>query len=301
MMNRREFLATGAAASVAALLSSKSHSAHLDHRFGLDFAPHFGMFRHLAGDDLVDQIGFMAEQGFRTVEDNGLRSKPADLQVRIGEALQKHGLQLGVFVGMADYGRSTFASGLKNDRTRIRQEMQETVEVARRVGANWCSIIPGKLDRRLSIERQTRNAIQTLRMCADLCEPAGLTMLIEPLHHGSRRPHLFLHDMPQAHAICKSVDRPGCKLLFDVYHQHLLGRSVLADVERYWDEIGYFQLGDNPGRKEPGTGDIDYPRLVRYVRERGFSGVLGMEHGNSRSGRTGERAVVDAYKRLDAC
>ncbi|HZI28102.1 MAG TPA: hypothetical protein VFD64_08085, partial [Gemmatimonadaceae bacterium] len=67
-----------------------------------------------------------------------------------------------------------------------------------------------------------------------------------------------------------------------------------------WDEVAYIQVGDNPGRREPGTGEINYRNIFRHIHSKGFLGVVGMEHGNSRQGREGERAVIDAYIAADS-
>jgi hydroxypyruvate isomerase len=66
-----------------------------------------------------------------------------------------------------------------------------------------------------------------------------------------------------------------------------------------WDEIGYFQVGDNPGRNEPTTGEINYRNVFQHIHQKGFEGIVGMEHGNSIEGREGEQAVIDAYRAVD--
>jgi hydroxypyruvate isomerase len=66
-----------------------------------------------------------------------------------------------------------------------------------------------------------------------------------------------------------------------------------------WDEIAYFQVGDNPGRNEPTTGEINYKNLFRHLHKKGYKGIIGMEHGNSRDGVEGERMVIDAYREVD--
>ena len=73
----------------------------------------------------------------------------------------------------------------------------------------------------------------------------------------------------------------------------------VKNIERCWDEIGYFQVGDNPGRKEPGTGEINYRNVFKYIHSRGFDGVIGMEHGNSVKGAKGEKKVIAAYVNSD--
>jgi hydroxypyruvate isomerase len=309
-MNRREFLRTSIAAgaalaSTSPMFAAISHPSTATGRFSLNYAPHFGTFRNLGGQDLLDQIRFMADEGFVALEDYGLRSKSVDVQRQIARELDRRGMQMGIFTGFSDFGRASFASGDRGFRNHVRSEMKETVETARRMNAHWCAIVPGKRDSRLPMAVQTKNAIDTLKSCVDLCEPAELTMLVEPLNHWGRRPRLFLHKMSQAYHLCHTVGSPHCKLLFDVSQQHefnfLQDRDVVEQIERCWTEIGYLHFADNPGRKEPGCGEIDFGRIVSLLRAKNYRGIIGMEHGSLLPGASGERAVIDAYARLERC
>jgi hydroxypyruvate isomerase len=75
---------------------------------------------------------------------------------------------------------------------------------------------------------------------------------------------------------------------------------IIHNIDLVWDEIAYFQMGDNPGRNEPTTGEINYKNIFKFIHSKGYKGVLGMEHGNSISGKAGETAVIEAYKISDA-
>jgi hydroxypyruvate isomerase len=76
--------------------------------------------------------------------------------------------------------------------------------------------------------------------------------------------------------------------------------DMMAHLEDAWSEIADFQIGDNPGRKEPGTGEMNYRNLFRHIRQKGYDGVFGMEHGNSKPGKEGEQALIDAYVTADS-
>ena len=81
--------------------------------------------------------------------------------------------------------------------------------------------------------------------------------------------------------------------------QQITEGNLIPNIDRAWGEIGYFQVGDNPGRNEPGTGEINYNRVFRHIHAKGFTGIVGMEHGLSQGGKQGERAVIDAYRKAD--
>ncbi len=144
---------------------------------------------------------------------------------------------------------------------------------------------------------QTGNVIDILRAGAGILEPAKLTMVLEPL---SDNPDLFLRTSDQAFAICRAVDSPSCKILYDMYHMQRNEGDMMVHINQAWSEIAYFQIGDNPGRKEPGTGEMNYKNLFRHIRQKGYDGIFGMEHGNSKPGKEGEQGVIDAYVAADS-
>ena len=312
-MNRRAFIATGVSAVAAGLAADGSRAvAHPagagrsvgvqgapGRRFGLDYAPHFGMFRHHAGRDLVDQLRFMHDEGFRSLEDNGLPRRNVAVQERIGAELDRLGMRMGVFVAHTAWGAVSFASAAPAAREAILADIRQAVEVAGRVGARWCTIVPGEYDRGVERAYQTATVIDNLKRAAEICEPAGLTMVLEPLNHWANHPGVFLTGIPQAYQICRAVGSPSCKILDDLYHQQITEGNLIPNLDRAWDEIAYIQVGDNPGRNEPTTGEINYLNVFRHLKGKGYEGIVGMEHGNAGEGRAGERAVIDAYVAVD--
>ena len=300
-MKRRTFLAAaGGAALAAGTVTSSAQTVATGHSFKLKYAPHFNMFRHSAGRDPVDQLKFAADQGFNAWEDNGMKSRPVAEQERIAQAMKKLGITMGVFVAAATFKDVTFAGEDKAARSAVLKDIRDSVEVAKRVNAKWMTVVPGRYHEKLAWDYQTANCIDLLRRCAEILEPHGMTMVLEPLNHHTNHPGTFLHKSPQAYLLCRAVDSPACKILFDIYHQQITEGNLIPNIERCWDEIGYFQVGDNPGRKEPGTGEINYKNVFRYIYSRGFKGVVGMEHGNSKRGAEGEQAVIQAYAEADS-
>ena len=92
---------------------------------------------------------------------------------------------------------------------------------------------------------------------------------------------------------------PSCKILFDIYHQQIHEGNLIPNIDLAWNEIAYFQCGDNPGRNEPTTGEINYFNVFRHIHAKGYKGIVGMEHGNSKDGIEGEKAVIKAYREVD--
>ncbi|MBL9078508.1 MAG: TIM barrel protein [Planctomycetes bacterium] len=302
-MDRRRFLTTTTtAAAAAALPAATSAVAHRAPRggdpFRMKYAPHFGMFEHHA-PDLLDQLQFAHDEGFRAWEDNGMAGRSTEEQERIAKKMAQLGIEMGVFVAHADFGAPTFASGKREHQERVLAEITAAVEVGKRVHAKWCTVVPGTIDPRQEPGFQTANCIDLLRRCADVCAKSGLVMVLEPLNFRDH-PSLFLTKIAQGYQICRAVAHPCCKLLDDLYHQQVQEGNLIPNLDRAWDEIAYFQIGDNPGRNEPGTGEVNYRNVFGHLHRKGFAGVLGMEHGNAGDGHEGERALIDAYRAADS-
>jgi hydroxypyruvate isomerase len=306
-INRRDFVAAGLAAGAALGAFPATSAARQDapgdvprRDYRLKYAPHFGMFRNHAPGGLLDELKFVADVGFRAFEDNGMMRRPVEEQEKLAREMERLGLEMGVFVATASFEEPTFASGNPDFAEKVLADVRQAVETAKRVNAKWTTVAPGIFDHRLPLDYQTVNAIELLRRCCDICEPSGLVMVLEPLNHFANHPELFLWQIPQAYLICKSVRHPSCKILFDMYHQQISEGNIIPNIDTSWSEVAYFQTGDNPGRNEPTTGEMNYRNIFKHIHAKGFDGILGMEHGNSRPGKDGELAVINAYIECDS-
>lgn len=300
-MKRRNFLRNSLMTAASAMTLSPvlaSHTSFLAERpFKADFAPHDGMFKNHAGPDFIDQIKFMHEMGFRSIEDNGMLKRPREQQNMISETLNKLGMRMGVFVVDAgDNWKVSYTTGKPEFLDKFIETCKQSVELAKRVNAKWMTVVPGFFDRTVPMGIQTSHVIDMLRKGAEIFEPHGLVMVLEPL---SDTPDLFMRTAPQTYELCKAVNSPSCKILYDIYHMQRNDGNLIATIDMCWSEIAYFQIGDNPGRKEPGTGEINYKNIFKHVHSKGYRGVWGMEHGNFSEGKEGESALIKAYREAD--
>ena len=307
-MNRRLFVKKSAVAtSILGLgitgvnaLNSKNIKENISTSvFKLNYAPHLNMFKNHAGNDPIDQLHFMADEGFTAFEDNNMKKRSIKTQEAIAKTIIDRGMEMGVFVAHKIYwNEPNLASGNLEKREEFLNDIKTSIEVAKRVNAKWMTVVPGHVDLKQNIAYQTEHVIETLKQASAILEPHNLTMVLEPLNFRNH-PGQFLTESPQAYQICKAVNSPSCKILFDVYHQQIQEGNLIPNIKNCWDEIAYFQTGDNPGRKEPTTGEINFKNVFKFIHSKGYNGIIGMEHGNSMKGKTGERAVIDAYKASD--
>jgi hydroxypyruvate isomerase len=308
--NRRKFIKQAAGAGAAFLAAPVAWSAagatgnsagmSAEAPFKLKYAPSLDMFREHAGKDPLNNISFCHDMGFRAMFDNGLLGRPVEEQNRIAAHMTKLGMDLGPFVLYADFSVTSFVLNKAEVREMLVNKMKEGVELAKRTGAKWALVVPGRYDERLPRDYQTANVVDNLRYCCDILEPAGLIMVLEPLNTIHDHPGLFLTGIPQAYQICRAVNRPVCKIINDIYHQQITEGNIIPNIDAAWNEIAAFHIGDNPGRAEPTSGEINYLNVFKHIYEKGYQGVLCMEHGKSQAGKEGEARVIKAYRECDS-
>jgi len=205
---------------------------------------------------------------------------------------------MGVFVlNKGGNGANPLAAGKPEFIDIFLKGCRDAIEVSKRVNGKLATVVPGDFERRLPIGIQTGNVLTALRKGADILEKENIVMVLEAL---SDTPDLFLRYSDQTYMICNVVNSPSCKILFDMYHLQKNEGNIITNIDRCWDEIGYFQIGDNPGRKEPTTGEMNYKNIFKHIYEKGYRGILGMEHGNFKPGKEGELALIKAYRESDA-
>jgi hydroxypyruvate isomerase len=307
-MKRNEFLQKGLMATGALIMGNainadasapeNPQSIAEGKTFNLNYGPHDGMFKNTAGDNFLDQIQYMYDQGFRGIEDNGMSGRSPQEQEKIGNLLAKLGMSMGVFVlNKGGNGANTLAAGKQENIDIFLKGCKDAVEISKRCGGKFTTVVPGDFHRNLSLDLQTAHVIDALRKGAEILEPHNIVMVLEPL---SDTPELFLRTSNQTYLICRGVNSPSCKILYDIYHMQRNEGDLIANMERTWSEIAYIQTGDNPGRKEPTTGEINYKNIFKYLHQKGYKGVVGMEHGVSGKGKEGEGRVIAAYREVDA-
>ncbi|MEM7202519.1 MAG: sugar phosphate isomerase/epimerase family protein [Planctomycetota bacterium] len=313
-MDRRTFciLAGTSVASMATRLhGSSTLTAALKHAppasrlpggapFKAKFAPHLDLLP-TAPEGFVPQLQFAYDLGFRAWEENWLIREKPGVHEQVAEFCKDKGIELGVSVISSGQGVHFYAPG-KEGTEKVLADMQKGVELAKRTGQTNMTMIPGPRDESKPREKQIAESVDLMRRCCDIIEEHGIIMALEPLSHGVTGGPPLLRSFADGHRLCSLVDRKSCKLLADFYHEAQIGNrdKLIASAERVWDQVTYVQYGASPGRKEPGTGECDYEALTQWLRDKGFTGIIGMEHGASESGEEGLEALIAAYRKIDA-
>ena len=273
-------LAAGSA--IASTTTDRSDAHTLQQTFKHNYAPHDGMFASHAGKDFVEQIKYMHSQGFRGIEDNGMLKRSKEEQDKIATTLSKLGMTLGVFVvDGGDNWKISLTTGKQEFKDNFIKTCKQSVELAKRVNAKWMTVVPGFYERNLPIGVQTGNVIDALRMGAEIFEPHGLVMVLEPL---SDTPDLFLRYSDQTYEICRAVNSPACKF----YSTSTICNGMRATLFPILKNAGMKLLISGwrqPGRKEPTRRD----QLQKYLQIHLDKAIAGYGNG-TRQRQTGKEA-----------
>jgi hydroxypyruvate isomerase len=285
------------------------------HNFHLNYAPHLTMFKHSAGEDPVDQIKYMADLGFRTLEDNaftgtpipnlmgiGMMGQTNELLTKVGDALAKAGMKMGTTTfGPACWPpEASFTSGKSEWRNLFLDKCRASIDVLKRLNGNFITVICDLFDYSLPMPVQTANVIEALRRACDILEPHNITLLLEPI---SFPPQFYGRTSADCYLLAKAVNRKSCKVMFDMYHLQINEGNLIQNMNLVWNEIAYFQIGDVPGRLEPTTGEVNYKKIFQHIYQKAAAEnkkfIFGMEHYKSKEGIEGEKALIEAYLKVD--
>jgi hydroxypyruvate isomerase len=259
---------------------------------------HWAMFPEMASKNPIDQIKFIADMGFSGIEDNFLQWRPVEMQEKIGNELAKHNMEMGCFVGTKIYDKPSFVMSTRAERERLIAELKTTIETAKRVNGKWLTTLSSVTDPKQPFDVQTANMIENLKYLADHAEKAGVVLLIEAIN-AYDYPGTFVTHVPHAYEIVKSVNSPSVRLMFDVFHAQIMDGDLIRMIDRTWDQISFIQIADNPGRVEPGTGEINYANVLNHIKAKGYTGLVEFEHSCSKAGKAGEQSVIESWKKLN--
>ena len=275
--------------------------------FKANFAPHYSLLP-TGPKDFIDRMKFAYDLGFRAWEENGLlkekysiKKKYSGFVERIGTFARKKGITLGVTVITNGKGVKFFDPG-EDGTKHILADMKKGVEHCKKTGQTNMTMIPGPRIEGMALKKQLEQSVDLMKRCCDVVEKQGIILALEPLSHDVKGGPPLLRSFSNGHRLCKLVNRKSCKLLADFYHEGEIGNgpTLVENGQAVWNQVSYVQYGASPGRKEPGTGKLDYVAVTKWLRKQGFTGIIGMEHGTKRKGAAGLKDLLAAYRKIDA-
>jgi hydroxypyruvate isomerase len=286
-MDRRQLFGMMAAAPLAAAAPNSP--------FRLRYAPRIGMI----DAPIERQFEIIAENGFTAFEYNGL---PKHSFAEI-EGFKKKIDTLGLTMGTLVVNRGGWKPSAMVDKkfhADFLADVRKAVAIHKIIGNTVATVCSGLAVDTISYTEQTTNCIEVLKRAGDLCAGTDLKLVLEPLNIRVDHAGYFVVFSDHGAEIIANANHPHVRLLFDCYHQQISEGNLIQHIRKHYAHIGYFQTGDVPGRKEPGTGEVYWGNVFKAIHALGYKGLIGMEHGLSQPGLAGLQKCFDEYRKADA-
>jgi len=279
-MDRRTFmtgLATTAAGSLAVSHSRPGHAAGKSGPFAdaplkMSVSPNL-----FTGKTVEEKLQQVADWGFPAYEWLWPRGDPD----KIRAAADDLGLELSCIVGAGAIEPGQMVDPADHDR--VVEQFRAAVQVAHKLGCKNLIGLTGNERSDISRDQQTEYVVQCLRRLAPIAEDEGLTIVIEALNVLVNHKGYFLVTTDQTMEILEAVDSPNVKMCFDIYHQQISEGNIIRNIRGNIDRIGHFHVADNPGRNQPGTGELNYQNIFKAIHGTGYDGFVALECGMSSS------------------
>lgn len=230
----------------------------------------------------VERLHRIADAGFTHFE---FWSHDKDLAA-VADVCAERGLKPVQFVGVWSLNQEKGRNPL--------DALPKAIAAAKKLDVKMMTVVAGNEMKGVLRERQTEDVIKTLTEAAKIVAPEGITLLLEPLNVLRDHAGAFVVTSQHAAQIIRGVNSPHVKILFDVYHQQISEGNLSGNIEAYKDLIGYFQIGDHPGRHEPYTGEINFAHVLSEIQRSGVNGPIGLEFNPAADPKVALEAVVKA-------
>jgi len=227
----------------------------------------------------AQRIEIVAAQGFKAYS---FWSATEEEQDGMLKAQERTGVRCASISGTASVGSSTGLTKPGQEKAYL-DEVTARIKIASRFGGAQPIIFVGKTQPDVPWETQRTQIVSGLRKAGEIAKERGVTLVMEPLSTRTGQTRMALDTAAVAFPVIDEVAHPNVKICFDMYHLQLMEGNIsthLRDgLSKGW--IGLVQIGEVPGRKEPGTGEIDYAYIFRTLREMNYKGYVDTEMGTS--------------------
>ncbi|MDS0295466.1 hydroxypyruvate isomerase family protein [Halogeometricum luteum] len=244
-------------------------------------------------DDPVDAVAEVADLGLEAVEFWGIEDVDAET---LRDRCDEHGVSVsastcvGVAANTQGEGPGLTDPSLHEEGV---SDLERSVELGEAVGVDALVVTVGPERDDLPPGAEHRAVVNALRDAAPAAEAAGIDLVVEPLNNPVDHPGYYLDSSYEAYEIVDAVDSSAVSVLFDVYHQQITEGNVIQNLTEHVEFVGYVHVADVPGRREPGTGELNYARIFEALDDAGYDGYVGLEYSPSTDAAATVERVLD--------
>ena len=274
---RREFLSLSAATCAATVAGVSTGTAfgenqphwtdQEDQQEGTRFAVNVEMW--FRGTPFLDRIRASKDLGFNAVEFWPFGNKDIDAIAKLAGELE---------MDVAQFTAWGFSPGMNNPKNedQFAAQIEEACAVAKRLNCKMMTVVAGNNQKEMNQQQMLSQVTKSLQRVVPVLEKNEIMAILEPMNPRDHAGHC-LYGSKDAVEICRKVDSPMVKINWDLYHMQKVEGDLCVNMREGFDQIGYLQLADTPGRNEPGTGEVNYARVLREAWDLGYRGYVGLE------------------------
>jgi hydroxypyruvate isomerase len=217
-----------------------------------------------------DRIHAAADAGFNKIEFWPWQGKDI---ASIAAVCEERGIKVAQFTAWG------FVPGMNDPKNHNKfvEEIKKSCEIAKQLNCKRMTVVGGNDISNMSQEEMHQNIIDALKLVKPIVEKAGIMLILEPMNIRVDHKGHCLYGSEDAVRICREVNSPMIKINWDLYHMHISEGDLCGRLRDGIDQVGYIQVADHPGRHEPGTGEIYYPRVYEELKKLGYTGPIGLE------------------------
>jgi hydroxypyruvate isomerase len=182
-------------------------------------------------------------------------------------------------IAIAQFTAWGFTPGMNDPKNHDKfvKKIEEACPIAHKLNCPKMTVVGGNDQPGMTQEQMHENIITALKRVAPIAEAQKVMLILEPMNIRVDHKGHCLYGSPAAVRICREVNSPMVKINWDLYHMHISEGDLCGHLKEGFDQVGYLQVADHPGRNEPGTGEIHYPRVLRQAYELGYRDFVGLE------------------------
>jgi len=226
-----------------------------------------------------DEFDLAARAGFASVESLRQYAAWSDADIaRVKKVCRSTGLTIDTILAQQDWKKRPVSIVDPAHRDTFLADVRQAIVYAQKLEIPNISLTSGLAAPGKTVEEQYASLTEGIKRAAELVAAAKLTLLIEPLNSLVDHPGCFLTSCVDGLRLVREINLPHVRLLFDIYHEQIMRGNLIRTLTQAAPYVSVFHVADNPGRNDPGTGEIDYPNVYRAIRKTGYAGYIGMEY-----------------------
>jgi hydroxypyruvate isomerase len=271
-MNRRTFMqSAGLLATSLSAQAQPSAPAKAGNKVTL-------MLEMLKGT-IEQEFELAAKAGFQSVESLTQYALWTDADIELVKKLcRSYRMGMDTVLAQQDWKKRPVSIVDPAHREPFLGDVRKAIVYAQKLEIPNVSVTSGLSAAGKSIEEQYASLTEGIKRAADLVAAAKLTLLVEPLNSLVDHPGCFLASCVDGLKLVKEINLPHVRMLFDIYHEQIMRGNVIRTLTEAAPFVSVFHIADNPGRNDPGTGEIDFPNVYRAIQKTGYTGYIGMEY-----------------------